>query len=218
MILFIGGSLPHCMLGYTPPQDQRQAPPGPEAGTPRDQRQAHTPNPRPRGRHPPPGPELGNPRDQRQVPSPGLETGTPQPGPEASTRLDQAPCPRSRPPGSRPSPPKGSACWEVRATSGRYASYWNEILILSLNFADNLIYEPFYCVRYIIVHFIAEGMAGPEVRGGEELPGQTAAPLGDEALLGQLPARERGIPENLPGEADMIHRILRGKTTYVASA
>ena len=65
---------------------------------------------------------------------------------------------------------------------------------------------------YIVAHFVAEGMAGPEVRGGEELPGQTAAPVGDEALLGQLPARERGIPERLPGEADMIYSVLQGKT------
>ena len=30
------------------------------------------------------------------------------------------------PPGSRP--PPSSACWEIRSTSGRYASYWNAIL------------------------------------------------------------------------------------------
>ena len=36
VILFTGLGLPHCMLGYTHPQDKRQAPPalGPEAGTP----------------------------------------------------------------------------------------------------------------------------------------------------------------------------------------
>ena len=26
-------------------------------------------------------------------------------------------------------PPQHSACWEIRATSGRYASYWNVILL-----------------------------------------------------------------------------------------
>ena len=31
------------------------------------------------------------------------------------------------PPWSRP--PKSSACWEIRSTSGRYASYWNAILL-----------------------------------------------------------------------------------------
>ena len=60
VILFTGGGLPHCMLGY---------PPGPEAGTPREQ--THSPGP-----------------------------GTPQ----------------------------SSACWEIRATSGRYASYWDVFL------------------------------------------------------------------------------------------
>ena len=39
------------------------------------------------------------------------------------------PPPESRPP---PRPPKRSACWEIRATSGRYASYWNAILLLLL--------------------------------------------------------------------------------------
>ena len=45
--------------------------------------------------------------------------------------LDQAP------PGSRHLPrkqtPQHSACWEIRATSGRYASYWNAILFI-INF------------------------------------------------------------------------------------
>ena len=39
--------------------------------------------------------------------------------------LDQAPPPRSRHPHP---PPLCSACWEIRSTSGRYASYWNAIL------------------------------------------------------------------------------------------
>ena len=29
------------------------------------------------------------------------------------------------PPGPGNPPPRSSACWEIRATSGRYASYWN---------------------------------------------------------------------------------------------
>ena len=45
------GGLPHCMLGYTPP-DQRLAPPGPGAGT-------HTP-------------------DQEQPPPPGTDTPLPR--------------------------------------------------------------------------------------------------------------------------------------------
>ena len=63
----------------------------------------------------PPGPEAGTlppeqtsqeqtpPQDQRQAPPPGADT---------------------------PSPSWCSACWEIRATSGRYASYWNAILFL----------------------------------------------------------------------------------------
>ena len=46
--------------------------------------------------------------------------------------LDQAP-PRSRPPGPGTPwdhTPLRSACWEIRSTSGRYASYWNAILLI----------------------------------------------------------------------------------------
>ena len=39
-----------------------------------------------------------------------------------------------RPPGKAPPwqrrPPLCSACWEIRSTSGWYASYWNAILVL----------------------------------------------------------------------------------------
>ena len=35
---------------------------------------------------------------------------------------------KQKPPGSRH--PLSSACWEIRSTSGRYASYWNAILLL----------------------------------------------------------------------------------------
>ena len=36
--------------------------------------------------------------------------------------------PRSGTPPSGYTPPGSSACWEIRATSGRYASYWNAFL------------------------------------------------------------------------------------------
>ena len=36
---------------------------------------------------------------------------------------EQTPPPRSR------HPPRHRACWEIRSTSGRYASYWNAILL-----------------------------------------------------------------------------------------
>ena len=71
--------------------------------------------------------------------------------------------------------------------------------------------KPVYCVGYIGAQFLTEEMAGPEVRGREELSGHTAASPGDEALLGQFPTRERGVPESLSGEGDVIHRILQGK-------
>ena len=56
------------------------------------------------------------------------------------TRQDQVPSPGTRYPPPRdqvhPSPPRtrypphSSACWEIRATSGRYASYWNAFLFI----------------------------------------------------------------------------------------
>ena len=62
-------------------------------------------------------------------------------GVSASVHAGIPPPPRSRPPGadtpppreqtpprSRHAPPR-SACWEIRSTSGRYASYWNAILL-----------------------------------------------------------------------------------------
>ena len=58
------------------------------------------------------------PRDQRQAPPPRDQRHAPP--------RDQRQAP---PPGSRH--PQHSACWEIRATSGRYASYWNAILFHS---------------------------------------------------------------------------------------
>ena len=75
VILFTGGCLPQCMLGYTPP----------------------------------PRPEADTPWDQRQIPS-----------------GSRHPLPRSR------HPPLHSACWEIRSTSGRYASYWNAYLFQNI--------------------------------------------------------------------------------------
>ena len=64
--------------------------------------------------HPPPG--------TRHPPPPG-----------AGTPWDQAPPPRNRHPlgpGTPPGPSTPSRpCWEIRSTSGRYASYWNAFLL-----------------------------------------------------------------------------------------
>ena len=64
--------------------------------------------------------------DQRQTPHP----------------LDQ----RQTLPPTLPHPPPGSrhpllcsACWEIRATSGRYASYWNSIFLSVILMQENLL-------------------------------------------------------------------------------
>ena len=51
-----------------------------------------------------------------------LRPGTP-PGPGTPPRT------RYTPPGTRYTP-WSSACWEIRATSGRYASYWNAFYLM----------------------------------------------------------------------------------------
>ena len=100
-------------------------------------------------------------------PSPGL--GTPLgPDPTRPPPWDQVP-PRTRPPLTRspwdqappppgpgtplgPDPPKTrhppgpdsplrSACWEIWSTSGRYASYWNAILIIIIIIYFLLLYN-----------------------------------------------------------------------------
>ena len=38
--------------------------------------------------------------------------------------------------------PLRSACWEIRSTSGRYASYWNAILYIIMNLSGH-IFPPF---------------------------------------------------------------------------
>ena len=57
--------------------------------------------------------------------SASVHAGIPPPlEPDTPPRADP---PISRPPRQTP-PPLHSACWEIRATSGRYASYWNAYL------------------------------------------------------------------------------------------
>ena len=89
----------------TPPPGPGRHPPGPGR---------HPPGP---GRHPPrPGkhPQTRHPLGTRQAP-PGLGRHPPGPAP---------------PPG--PASPRSRAYWEIRSTSGRYASYWNAILFTHL--------------------------------------------------------------------------------------
>ena len=188
VILFTGGCLPQCILGYPPPgADTPQSRPPLEADTPLQE--ADTPRSRhpqeqipseqtppeqtppeqtpPRSRHPPeqtpPTPWSRQPpqsrHPQEQIPS---EQTPPQSRPPQSRHPPEADIPRSRhppppgadnppradtPPGSRHppweqtyTPPKEQtppeqthpcrACWEIRSTHGRYAFYWNAILLL----------------------------------------------------------------------------------------
>ena len=81
----------------------------------------------PSGRYSPPGQtqsHLG-----RYTPWAGTLPGryTPQAGTplRAGTPLAGTPTPWA---GTPQPPPPSSACWEIRATSGRYASYWNAFL------------------------------------------------------------------------------------------
>ena len=51
------------------------------------------------------------------------------PGTRPETPRDQTRAPlRTRHPPDQTPPPRSSTCWEIRATSGRYASYWNAYL------------------------------------------------------------------------------------------
>ena len=106
------GDLPHCMLWYTIHLDQRQALPWDKTipGT-RTPRTRHTCGTRPpRTRHPP-GPDTPRPNSL----APGTPSGT-RHSPWPGTPLG-------------PGTPQLSVCWEIRATSRRYAPYWNAILL-----------------------------------------------------------------------------------------
>ena len=47
--------------------------------------------------------------------------------------------PKTRPPPPEQTPPpRSSACWEIRATSGRYASYWNTFLLINIGLVLNV--------------------------------------------------------------------------------
>ena len=69
----------------------------------------------------------------------GIQHTTP---PDQAPPWDQAPFRPDTPP--RPDlpleqTPQSSACWEIRSTSGQYASYWNAILL-----------KPCICPRWLI--------------------------------------------------------------------
>ena len=63
------------------------------------------------------------------TPPPGADPPPEQTPPQEQTPQEETRNPPRKKPG-RP-PPKSSAYWEIRATSGRYASYWNAFLFWS---------------------------------------------------------------------------------------
>ena len=74
--------------------------------------------------------QAGTPHSPRQVHSPGQVHPTSWAGTPPSRYTPQTGTPGAgTPPHPLPSP-GSSACWEIRATSGRYAYYWNAFLLI----------------------------------------------------------------------------------------
>ena len=135
VILLTGGGV----LDQVHPQDQVY-PPGP--GTPPGTR--YTPMTRytPLGPGTPPQtryipPDQVHPWDQVHLPGPGTppwdQVHPPGPGTPPGTRYS--------PPGPGTAP-RRRACWQVRSTRGRYASYWNAILFSCLNLCLQKVSQP----------------------------------------------------------------------------
>ena len=130
------GGLPQWMLGYHPLKKQtppRSRLPG-----------ADPPGADPLLSRPTPRGEIEG--DQVQTYTQGRNWGGSDPGPHPRGKLrgsDPGPHPRGKLRGSDPGPhprgklrgirssPRCRACWEIRSTRGRYASYWNAILLTS---------------------------------------------------------------------------------------
>ena len=76
--------------------------------------------------------------------------------PSRHTPRDQAP-PQTR-------QPLHSACWEIRSTSGCYASYWNAILLLPAN----EVWGKVIFLHLSVILFTGGGVPGPRglLRGG----------------------------------------------------
>ena len=106
VILFTGGVPGQVPSGQVHPPDQVHSP---WAGTPPQTR--YTP---PRQVHPPGG---GPGTPLRQVHPPKDQVHPPGRYPPDQVHLQ-----------TRYTPPGSIACWQIRATSGRYASYWNAFL------------------------------------------------------------------------------------------
>ena len=110
-----------CSWGGVPEQVHPLGRYTPRAGTPP---WPGTPTPWP-GTHP----GQVHPSPGRYTPLPG-QVHTPQPGTHPQGRYTP-PSPRQVHTSQAGTPsPRSSACWEIRATSGRYASHWNAFLFI----------------------------------------------------------------------------------------
>ena len=102
-----------------PPGPARYTPLGPARYTPGTRYTSPRPGTPPVTRYTP-WDQVHTPPDQVHPPGPGTPPRT------RYSSLDQV-----HPPGTRLDqvPPRRRACWEIRSTRGRYASYWNAILL-----------------------------------------------------------------------------------------
>ena len=96
--------------------------------------------PRTRGRHAPRAEADTPPSRTRGRHLPPQIRGRPPPGPEADT-----PSGADIPPRADPPPNLCSACWEIRPTSGRYASSWNAYLLSKYGYQIDCIKRLFIC-------------------------------------------------------------------------
>ena len=90
---------------------------------------------------------------QARVPPPGLTPPSVQtpPPPLVDTRPQSRHPPGSDLPRTQTNPhPRSTACCEIRATSGRYSSYWNACIRISMDVYENF----FYAGKYILKHML----------------------------------------------------------------
>ena len=64
---------------------------------------------------------------------PGADTPWKQTSPPGAD-LPWEQTPQKQTPPQEQTPPRSTACWDIQATSGRYASYWNAFLFLLTKF------------------------------------------------------------------------------------
>ena len=79
----------------------------------------------------PQGGEGGSASVHAGIPHTPWDQAPPEHAPPPAGPQDQTPSGPGTP-SPRPGTPRASACWEIRSTSGRYASYWNAILLTTI--------------------------------------------------------------------------------------